>query len=225
MKIVLLSLTYLVGAGELILATYFWVTNSKNEIRRVMALLAFATGVWVVMSGLTSYVPQTPITTIYMRFVFAAGVLLVTALLHLTLVYPFPIVRLDRLHAWLLYVPAIFISFVSFTSNAIVAGFTGSVTDSGRIIPGPLYNSYNVYVFLVFLAAIILLAYRWQKSDGMHRKNLQLLFWSIVIGGMPGVVIDLLIPVLSKGVYPNADYGAISTVLWVGATTYIISAK
>lgn len=225
MKTVLLTLTYLVGIGELILAIYFWVTNSKSEIRRVMALLAFSTGMWVIASGLTSYVPQTPLTTFYMRLVFIFGALLITALLHLTLVYPTQMIRLDSFHGWLLYLPTIFLSLIMVTSNTIVAGFTGSATDSGRIIPGPIYNLYNMYVFGVYIVAVVLLFYRQRRADGMFKKNLRLIFWSVVIGGIPPVIIDLLIPVFTKGIYPNANYGAISTIIWLGVTTYIVLRK
>ncbi len=225
MKTILLTLTYLVGVGELVLAGFFWISHSKNEIRKVMAMLAFSTSIWVITSGLTSYVSQNPTSTFFMRIVFLSGALLVVALLHLTLIYPIQIVRLDKMHGWLLYTPAILFSIISLTSNTIVLGFTGSATDSGRIIPGPLYNLYNFYVFGLYLLAVIILFVRKRRADGIHRRNLNLIFWSVVIGGIPAVVIDLLIPVFTKGVYPNANYGAISTVIWLGVTTYIIVRK
>lgn len=157
MKTLLLTLTYLVGIGELILAIYFWVTNSKNEIRKVMALLALSTGIWVITSGLTLCVSQTPITTFFMQLVFVSGALLITALLHLSLIFPNKLIQLDPLHGWLLYGPAIVFTLIMFVSDSIVMGFTGSVTDVGRIIPGPLYSLYNLYVFwsLYFSACIL----------------------------------------------------------------------
>jgi len=47
MKTLLLTLTYLVGIGELILAGYFWKTHSGSEIRKVMGMLSMVTGLWV----------------------------------------------------------------------------------------------------------------------------------------------------------------------------------
>lgn len=225
MKTILLTLTYLVGAGELILAIYFWATNSKNEIRRVMALLAFSTGMWVITSGLTSYVSENTFSVFCMRIVFVSGMLLITALLHLTLVYPTQIQRLDNFHGWLLYLPAIIFGIISLTSNTIVTGFTGSATDTGRIIPGPLYNLYNIVIFGTYILACALLFIRRQKADGIHKKNLNLIFWSVVIGGIPAVIIDLIIPIVSRGVYPNANYGAMSTVIWLGVMTFIVKRK
>ncbi len=222
MKTLLLTASYLVGIGELILAGYFWKTNSKNEIRKVMALLAFSTGVWVLTSAFTSYVSQTPLTTFFMRIVFVSGVILVTALLHLSLIYPFQIARLDRLHRWLLYAPTFQWVFIAFFTNAIVEGFTGSATDSGRIIPGLLYTFYNLYVFGLYLVALVMFFWRMRYTEGQHKQNLELIAWSVFIGGLPAVMIDLLIPVITKGVYPNANYGAISTITWLGVTTYII---
>jgi hypothetical protein len=160
-----------------------------------------------------------------MTVVFISGALLITALLHLALVYPTQIKKLDALHGWLLYAPAILFACILVVSNTIVAGFTGSAIDSGRIIPGPLYPLYNMFVFGVYLLVLIMLFLRQRTADGSHKRNLRLIFWSVIIGGIPPVIIDLLIPLVSKGVYPNANYGAISTIVWLGVTTYIVMRK
>lgn len=222
MKTFLLSATYLVGAGELLLAVYFWITNSKNEIRRVMAFLAFVTGMWVVLSAATSYVAQTTLTTFYMKLVFVCGVLLVTALLHLILFYPVKLFRMDVIHTILLYVPAVIFSVISLFSNAIVNGFIGSSTESGRIISGQIYSIYNLYLSFVYLACLVILLYRLKSPDGVSRTNLSIIFWSIMLGGLPAVFIDLLIPVFSIGVKPNALFANLATVIWLGATTYVV---
>lgn len=160
-----------------------------------------------------------------MRIVFASGVLLITALLHLALIYPNQLIRLDRFHGWLLYGPAIVFSLISFFSNSIVLGFTGSATDSGRILPGPLYPMYNLFIFAVFIIATVLFFRRGRASEGQHKKNLRLIAWSVLIGGMPAIFIDLLVPIFTVGVYPNANYSAISTICWLGVSTYIVMKK
>lgn len=221
-KTILLTLTYLVGAGELILAVYFWATNSKSEIRRVMALMAFFTGIWVVSSGLTAYIGQNTVTTVYMQIVFVSALFMITALLHVTLIYPTHYLIKDRIHGWLLYVPAMLFSWIMLSSNTIVTGFTGSAIDSGRVIPGPLYSEYNMYIFGLYLLTIILLFVRQRNADGDHKKNILLILYAVGIGAIPAVLIDLIIPVITASIFPNALYGAISTVVWLGAITYIL---
>lgn len=224
-KTILLTLTYLIGLGEVGLAVFFWATHSKSEIRKVMALLALSTGLWVITSGLTSYVAESAITIFYMKLLFAAAVVLVTALVHLALVYPFQLIRLDRFHTWLLYAPTILWCVISFFSGAITTGFTGSADMVGQVHPGNLYSLYNIYTFLLYFVALIVFIWRWKITEGVHKKNLMLIFLSVLIGGIPAIVIDLLMPLFNSGLYPNVDYGAVSTICWLGVTTYIVVKK
>lgn len=224
-KDILLVLTYLVGAGELALAIFFWVTHSKNEIRKVMALLSLSTGVWVILSGLTSYVPYSTTGYYEMAALYALGALLVTAIVHLGIVFPFPMFRFDRLHAFLIYLPVVLISYILFFSKTIVLTFNGSATWSGSITGGPLYTLYNLYLLLAYVLALVILAYRARKLDGLHRQNLTIMFWSFVLGGLPGVISYLVIPIVTGVLGYNSLVGVIPTAIWIGGTCYILLKK
>lgn len=165
-KYILLSLTYLVGIGELILAIFFWVTRSGNEIRKVMALLAFSTGAWVITSAISSYRAQTPLTTFDTSLIFVFGVFLLSSLLHLVVIYPYPIYRFDWLHLVLFYTPATLFSVAAFIPKLILAGFTGGPQNPGVIFPGPLYNLYNVYLLVLFVIVVAVLINRRKNSTG-----------------------------------------------------------
>ena len=221
-KAILLPLTYLIGIAEIGLGIFFWATHSKSEIRKVMALLSLSTGLWVITSGLTSYVTESPITILYMKVLFAAAMVLVTALVHLALVYPYQLVHMDRFHSMLLYGPTILWCIISISTNAITTGFSGSPEMVGQVHPGNLFSLYNLFAFLLYFTALILFIMRWKVAEGQHRKNVKLIFLSVLIGGIPAVVIDLLMPLFNSGVYPNVDYGAVSTICWLGVTTYIV---
>ncbi|MFH0829027.1 MAG: hypothetical protein V1907_02515 [Candidatus Kerfeldbacteria bacterium] len=222
MKTFLLTATYLIGVGELILAVYFWITRSGNTTRKVMVLLTFSTGMWVVLTAATSYVGETTLTILFMKLVFVFGILLMTALLHLILVFPSPLFRVDAFHVILLYIPTGIFSAISLSSKAIVEGFTGSSTISGIIIPGPVYNTYNIFLCLPYLAGLVVLYYRRNKLDGVIRANVSILFWSIVFGGAPAVVIDLIIPIAFPTLYINTLWANLATVIWLGAITYVV---
>src|SRR6185503_6136646 len=94
-KNILLTLTYLVGLGELALAVFFWVTNSKNEIRRVMSLFAFSTGSWCVFSAMSSYTSENTLTFFYTNLSYGFAVLALASLVHVVLIYPYPLYKLD----------------------------------------------------------------------------------------------------------------------------------
>lgn len=224
-KYILLTLTYLVGAGELALAIFFWVTHSKSEIRKVMALLAFSTGVWAMLSAATSYVPYSVFGYFEMALVYIFGALLMTALLHLSLITPYPFVRLDKLHTFLIYFPLSFLSYSLLFSRTVVKSFTGSPTWAGLVIGGPLYSLYNIYFFLVFILAIGIIFFRLRRFDGLHKQNMRIFIWSVILGGLPGVVLFLILPSFIPDLNVNPLLGVIPSVIWVGGTTYIVLKK
>ncbi|GEM_PF-5917806 len=225
MKTFLLTATYLVGIGELALAVFFWVTHSKSEIRKVMALLAFSTGMWVILSALTSYVSYSELGKYQVALVYVFGLVLLTCLVHLTLIFPFRLIHLDRFHVFLMYVPVIIFSYISLATSLIVLTFTGDPNNVGDIVGGPLYGLYNIYAFILFIASIIILITRARKLDGLHRKNIQIFGWSVFLGGLPGVIFYLLIPTFSPQIIINSLFGVLSSLIWVSGTTYIINRR
>lgn len=220
---ILVILTNLVGTGELVLAWFFWKTNSKNEIRRVMAFLALFTGLWVIATAMNSY-STSPLAEFRDKFTYTFGVLLVTALLDFSLVFPYPMRRIDRLHRIFMYLPAVIFSIIIFRGRDIVSHYFSSPTLSGQWIGGPLYWLYNVYLLGLYLAAMIILISKIKKTDGIHHRNLVIVVWSILLGGAPGIIFDVLMPLL----YNQAKYplvGTLSSVFWLALTSYIILRK
>lgn len=225
MKEFLLITTYLVGAGELFLAGYFWKTNSGNEIRKLMTLLSFSTGMWVILSAVTSYVPYSSLGHYEMALVYIFGALLLTTLLHLSLIMPFPLLRLDRLHIVLMYFPLAFLSYMLLFSETIVESFVGTPTWAGIVIGGPLFSMYNVYLLLLFILAASIILYRLRRLGGFQKKNMQIFFWSLLFGGLPAVVLYLVLPNFIPDLDINTLFGVIPSVIWVGGTGYIVTRK
>ncbi len=225
MKIVLLTLTYLVGAGELILAIYFWVTNSKSEIRRVMALLAFSTGAWVIFSGLSAYTTETAFVDFALALVYVFGTFLMTALVHFSIIYPYPTIRFDWLHKLLLYVPAVIFSMLALLTKTIVSGIDVTTNTPGKVISGPLHHTYNYYLLVLFLVFIVIILFKIRRAEGPMRNNMIAIFVSIIIGGGIPVWLDLITPNFGLNMNVNYLYGNISTVAWLGVTTFIVMKK
>lgn len=223
MKIALLSLTYLAGITELFLAIYFWVTNSKNEIRRLMALMSLVVSIWAFSNALSAYSNPGPIVTFSIATLYVAGILLVTLIFHFSIIFPHKIFYFDRFHAFLLYTPAVIFAYIEIFSKAIVAGYTIAPDNPGYIIVGPLFGLYNFCLTILFLASLGLLFYKFKKSDGINRKNLQLVFWSILIGGAPAISINLW--AIFFAVQINPLISVVFTLIWVLLTTYIIFKK
>lgn len=224
MKTVLLTATYLVGVGELVLAIYFWATNQKNEIRRVMALLAFATGMWVLLSAAIAYQPENAVKLFLNDLIYVCGGFVLTAFLHFSIIYPYPRFYFDNLHATLLYVPAVLFSAIALTTRTIVSQSIGGETIAGQVVGGPVFPIYNSYYAILFLSGLCILIRKIAATDGYVRRNLKLVVFAFALGGLPAVYLDLVAPFLNL---PNPNYlvANIATVVWLGTVTYIITRK
>lgn len=223
MKTLLLTATYLVGIGELLLAIFFWRTHSKNEIRKVMASLTLFTGLWVLVTAFNSYSISSHAEFID-KFTYTFGVLLVTALLDFSLVFPYPMLRIDRIHRIFMYIPAVIFSIMIFYGGDIVSHYYSGPTLQGLWVGGRLYWLYNLYLLCLFIAASIILIRKVKKTDGIHRHNLVIVIWSILLGGAPGMIFDVVVPLLTNEArFPLV--GTISSVSWLALTSYIVIKK
>lgn len=224
MNHLLVSITYVVGVGELALGLYFWKTNSNNEIRRVMAFLALVTGLWVIANAASAYTLENSLTVFADKATFALGAFILTALFHFALVFPYPMRRLDTLHYIFFYLPAVAITWVMMNNNTLIAASDFSPTQQGTWTGGPLYSLYNFYLFSLFVSTFLLLLQRYKHTDGIHRRNVLLVVYSILLGGLPAVILGIFLPLLNNsGQFPLV--GPVSTVIWLGFTSYIILKK
>lgn len=223
MKTFLLAATYLVGIGELILALYFWLTNSKNEIRRVMALVSFFVGIWVLSIASTVAFPDIFHRGLMLDITYLFGSLLTTAVLLLTFVFPYRNTQLNIWHAVFLFVPSFIFSLMLFWSDAIVETYSMSGL-SGEYKEGPIFYVFGIILTLQFITSVYLLLQRMRQATGMHRKLITMMIAGLCLGGLPAVYFNLVSPIWTGyGTFPFI--GTMSTVIWLGLITYAVSKK
>jgi hypothetical protein len=218
---ILVIVTSLVGLAEIGFGLYFWKTNSRNAIRRIMALLAFSTGAWVLLSALTTYAPESSLANLGVELVYVFGAILVTSLLIFVVLYPYPIIQFDRFHLILLFLPVLFFSYAILFGSAVIVQTFVVPTEHVGIVPGPLHGLYNTYIFILFVIALAVLFLRAKKLDRMYHRHARILFWSILIGGLPAVIIDLVFTSYF-GIFLSPLIGTLSSVIWLGAVTWIV---
>lgn len=224
-KVILVTTTYLVGMGELLLAIFFWVTHSKSEIRKVMALMAFSMATWTLVNTFTAYRSSGAFLILSNQSTYIFGAFLLTSFVHLAIIFPYKLLQFDRLHAILLYVPASLLSIIAITSNTVVNGvYVTGQYDAGQIVGGPLFSLYNIFLAVLFVIGLSILYLQIQRTDGMRKRNVKLVFWSILLGGLPGVYLDLIAPVFGLPLV-NFLYGNLATAIWFSITTYIVTKK
>lgn len=224
MKELLVILGYYVAIGEMILALYFWRTNSGSQIRRVLALLAFATSLWVLSIVSIAYAQSGIGWDNQFKLAYVFGPLVTTALLHFSLVFPFPNVRLDRWHIILLYVPWIILTWMTLASDAIVSSFRSSPIFSGEWTEGKLFIPYAFVLAVSYMVAVIVMINKHHTLDGVHKNNLRIVILAVLIGGIPGMLVDVIIPIFT-GLAQFPYIGTLSTGIWLGAMSYIVMKK
>lgn len=186
-----------------------------------MSFFAFSTGLWVILSVLIAYKPPSDFVLLINKYVYVFGIFLVTSFVHLSIIYPIPIVRFDRLHAYLLYLPTTLFSVISICTDSIVSNTIGGNNNVGVPIGGSIFGIYNIYLAILYITGVIILLFQAKRTDGDIHKNLMIVVWSFIIGGLPAVYIDLFGTTFHL-VSPNYLIGNIATAVWLGSTSYIL---
>jgi hypothetical protein len=152
------------------------------------------------------------------------GLFVVTSLFCFALLFPIARRAIDRLHYLFIYsVPVVF-SVIVMSSTVFLAGFSATATNSGSWYGGSLYWLYSLYLLLMYAATVIVLVSKYRAIDGTLRSNLVAVLWSVILGGFPAVVTDVLFPLFTnEGRF--AIVGSLSTVAWLGMTSYIVLKK
>lgn len=222
----LIAFTYLISTIAFVLALYFWKTNSGSTIRKVMVFFLLFTGLWIGTSAAAAYRSPGQLTDFLVTLVYIFGFFGLTTLLHFQLVYPLPIFRMDTvrnilLHTSLYAPPVLFSVLLLFTKTIVKENIYGTYYD-GTSELGPLFIVYNLYLLALFLTSLVVSFRRWYPKTSFHRKNVQLVFWSILIGGLPTIILNLVLPSFYN-IYPDPLYGVLTNTVWMGAIIYIIT--
>lgn len=216
----LIILTYAISITELVLAGYFWKTNSGNVIRRLMVFMLFSTGLWVGTTAASVYQSPSAFADLFNKLVYVFGVFGLTTLLHFTLLWPIPKPWLIRFKVWIIYTPAVLFTILLLFTNLVVRAFIITPNSYGYIVAGPLLSLYNIYLLILFLAALIVSFSHYSPPPA----NTGIVWWSILIGGLPAVLLDL-IGTSWLQIDSNPLIGVLANAVWVGAIVYIITKK
>ena len=100
-----------------------------------------------------------------------------------------------------------------------------STSISGQLIEGPLYNIYNAYILTLYLAFVVVAIKKLRVLDGVLKINVAWIFWSVIIAGLPALIIDVVIPMISDSIKPNTLYSNILTIIWLGVMAKIVIQK
>ncbi len=189
-----------------------------------MAFLSLATGIWVVANAFTSYSGSSEVIKSVDNLTFSLAPFMVTALFNLALLYPYPLIRLDKLHYVLMYIPSVMFAAILVKDQPSIAQSVFNPNVSGKWSGGPLYPFYTFFILIVFLISIVVFWLQYKKADGIHRRNTLGVMLSLFLGSLPSIYLDVIVPIFTNGgSYPLI--GPISTIIWLGTTSYIVMRK
>jgi hypothetical protein len=224
MKEAAILFSYVLSVGILTLAAYFAKSNSGSPVRRAMAFLSFSTGMWVLATTVGVYHTPDTITLWSAPLTYVFGVIVVTGLVIFSLEFPASSFGLDARHITFLFIPVAIFTYLLLATPLIIADYQAGPNVQGVWIGGPLYNLYNIYLTVFYIAALVILASKFSKVDGINRANLGIVFWAFLLGGSPAVVNDLIVPLFVN--HASTPFiGTMSTIAWLGLTSYILVKK
>lgn len=211
---------------ELWLAIYFFRTNSGSLLRIYYAWFILGVFIWVFSVGLWKFVhnffpyPQYAISEIIDRTAFFGPVVLVTALLGISILFPYPIKRITKR------------ATIFFTSIVIIFGLIIMMTDillkpaektiGLRVVEfASYYWVYASYFLLLWLASVVILVSKWLKSFGYNKWLLSRFLIGIIGSGIIGVFTNLILPFFfdNDGLWWA---GPSASLIWLAVTTHII---
>lgn len=206
--------------AEFILGLFFLTRYKNQQSTFWFGLFCIGSGIYVGANGL-GYISS--VYFIGERVGWLGGMLATTTFFPFSLSFPFPQRNFRELVPWVVWPAAVFSAGILF-SDAFVMGhgaakyYTGYMTQPGKLF------WFMIVVFIFYWSWSLTNLFRtFQKSDGIHRKNLNLIIVGILISLLISVFFDIVLPLVTVSSYGYV--GSIMTSAWLGVTSYILVAK
>ncbi len=154
------------------------------------------------------------------RILYISATMISSSFLLFTYIFPFGIFKLDKIKTALIFAPNIILIFLILFSNEIIESVTVNYSEENTIIFGSLYLAYICYILIYFFLGFWNLFNSYRKSSGLYRAQLRYVFIGFFISANIAFITNLLMPWMENTSLNWA--GQVSTMLWVGFTTYAI---
>lgn len=210
----------IIGLGEIALAIYFLTTIGRQNIRVAVGLLCAFTALWVVAGAFIIHQPQGIHDNVLSRSSYFFGPFIIFSLLYFIMNYPYENKAFDKYQVFWMYAVSLVIGLLGLFSHEVVVKF---VSDGMRSYwqNGQLFWLYGGTLTLGYLIVLYFLFKKLRVSTGIIYRRYIAVFVAIIIGGLPGVLFDLFLPMfLGQSIYPVA--GPLSTSIWLGVVSYIV---
>ncbi len=213
----LLSLA-VTGVTTLLLGIFVLAQDKKNKLFLTFSLYSLSISWWCLLQIGNVYGPTPKISAFFAKYQHIGVVFIPTFFLHF--VYQLLSVGKRRYVLYLSYLTSFF--FLLFVpTNILSPGSERKVNDQiyfGE--PGPIYPFVIAFFVLCTIYGLVLVYRGINESAGLRKKQLQILFWSSLLGYLGGSANFILVYDIS--VYPLNPFGTYLVAGYVAATFYAI---
>ena len=207
---------------NLAMAIFVITRGLKNKINLYFSLLTLATFIW----GISLFFART--MTIfeqsqfwaYFAYIAALGISL--SLFYFALHFPYKIKNLNFERHLLVLLPALIFASIIYVENWFIVGMSRDIPNTNYILEynKSAYIIFAIYFILIVLMALYFLWVKYKRADGIIKKQLGVLSFTILIGLMLGTYFDLIICYF--GNFQHVWIGPISTLFMNAAVFYLI---
>lgn len=204
---------------NLLLGSFVYLRNSKGKSNRLFALLVASIVGWIV-TLLLYYLITDPLPLLFIgRLNFAVSVPMTFFFYCLVTAFPKETVKIPRFIYITALLTTIVVALLSLLTPFIDQNEV-AVGDERIVTYGSLYFTWLIVFFANLLLGFIVLVIKIKKSTGFTRLQLSYLLLGFLLFIGIGGTMNVIMPYF--GNYSLQQFGPLTTILFVGVTTYAI---
>ncbi|MBP9802221.1 hypothetical protein KBC40_01375 [Patescibacteria group bacterium] len=187
----LLLIAALINLG---MAIFIFSRGIKNKVNLYFSLLTFFCFTWAIGLCFARWTTDLFWTSIFARSTYISALCIALSLFYFALTFPFPSKGVGKKLTFLVWLFFIFLSFLTYTKwfiTSFISAYSAGEYISFFYLPG--YIAYFIYFGLIAIFALSNLFKKYKILEGAARKNLLLLFFTILIGLIFGTYFDLFL--------------------------------
>jgi len=211
-----------IAAIEFVFAFYMFFRKQKSAISVSFGLFILSVGFWALGLALFRGLMNNSYAFIASRTTYISAAFIASTFVYFSLVYPFKTRDLNAGDILLIVSPGIITFFFIFFSDLLIKEYV--MEEWGRsAIVGPAYHFYGIFFLVYWLWGFVNLFKKYRATDGIHRLQMKLALWGIIISFALGSFFALFQPWFQN--YRYTHYGPESSVIFLAFTAYIIWKK
>lgn len=209
------------AALNLGLAGYIFVKGLRSRINRVFSFILFLIAFWSLSFLAYNNATSMEWLLFWRRVTPAGSALLAAYFLYFCLIFPFKLFHLGSRHKFWLLLPGFIFAFLSILTGWVVRGVT---VRGDFFLAQPIfgwgYGFYAVYLVGYFLAAVLILLYKYRKSTARVKLQIFYSLLGVIISMVIGLAASLALPLFGR--QELFSLGPPSTLVMAVLITYAI---